>query len=92
MIKIQALSPETSSLTLILASEASLGERAGEAQIDKRQGIPTALVDSGWLSWTLSTSPGYMSQKVVVASGYFDPLHYGHIEYLERSRDQNSVS
>ena len=38
-----------------------------------------------------STSPGYMSQKVVVASGYFDPLHYGHIEYLERSRDQNSV-
>ncbi|CAK9017099.1 unnamed protein product [Durusdinium trenchii] len=28
-----------------------------------------------------------MSQKVVVASGYFDPLHYGHIEYLERSRD-----
>eukprot|EP00439_Symbiodinium_sp_Y106_P025128 s3726_g3.t1 len=28
-----------------------------------------------------------MSQKVVVASGYFDPLHYGHIEYLQRSRD-----
>lgn len=29
-----------------------------------------------------------MSQKVVVASGYFDPLHYGHIEYLQRSKDQ----
>eukprot|EP00930_Biecheleria_cincta_P080107 TRINITY_DN68193_c0_g1_i1.p1 TRINITY_DN68193_c0_g1~~TRINITY_DN68193_c0_g1_i1.p1 ORF type:complete len:148 (-),score=22.48 TRINITY_DN68193_c0_g1_i1:74-517(-) len=28
-----------------------------------------------------------MSQRVVVASGYFDPLHYGHIEYLQRSRD-----
>lgn len=28
-----------------------------------------------------------MSQKVVVASGYFDPLHYGHIEYLQKSKD-----
>ena len=25
--------------------------------------------------------------EVVVASGYFDPLHYGHIEYLQRSRE-----
>lgn len=25
--------------------------------------------------------------KVVVASGYFDPLHGGHIEYLEKSKD-----
>lgn len=25
-------------------------------------------------------------QKVVVCSGYFDPLHYGHVEYLERSK------
>jgi len=24
---------------------------------------------------------------VVVASGYFDPLHYGHIEYLQKSKD-----
>ena len=24
--------------------------------------------------------------KIVVASGYFDPLHIGHIEYLERSK------
>ena len=24
--------------------------------------------------------------KVVVASGYFDPLHVGHIEYLERAK------
>lgn len=28
-----------------------------------------------------------MSREVVVASGYFDPLHYGHIEYLQRARD-----
>jgi len=28
-----------------------------------------------------------MSKKVVVASGYFDPLHYGHIEYLQRSKE-----
>ena len=26
-------------------------------------------------------------RQVVVASGYFDPLHYGHIEYLQRSRE-----
>ena len=24
--------------------------------------------------------------KIVVASGYFNPLHKGHVEYLERSR------
>ena len=28
-----------------------------------------------------------MSQKVVCCSGYFDPLHYGHVEYLQRSKD-----
>lgn len=28
-----------------------------------------------------------MTNKVVVASGYFDPLHYGHIEYLQKSKD-----
>lgn len=28
-----------------------------------------------------------MSKKVVVASGYFDPIHYGHIEYLKKSKD-----
>ncbi len=28
-----------------------------------------------------------MPKKIVVASGYFDPLHYGHIEYLQRSKD-----
>lgn len=27
-----------------------------------------------------------MSKKLVVASGYFDPLHYGHIDYLQRAR------
>jgi cytidyltransferase-like protein len=25
--------------------------------------------------------------KIVVASGYFDPLHIGHIEYLNRSKN-----
>ena len=29
-----------------------------------------------------------LSVEVVVASGYFDPLHYGHIEYLQRSRER----
>ena len=28
-----------------------------------------------------------MPKKIVVASGYFDPIHYGHIEYLQRSKD-----
>jgi rfaE bifunctional protein nucleotidyltransferase chain/domain len=31
------------------------------------------------------------SKKIVVASGYFDPIHAGHIEYLERSRDLGDV-
>jgi len=26
-------------------------------------------------------------RRVVVASGYFDPLHRGHVEYLERARE-----
>ena len=25
--------------------------------------------------------------KVIVASGYFDPIHIGHIEYLERAKN-----
>mmetsp|Transcript_13181 Transcript_13181/g.25524 ORF Transcript_13181/g.25524 Transcript_13181/m.25524 type:complete len:148 (+) Transcript_13181:118-561(+) len=29
-----------------------------------------------------------MSQRVVVCSGYFDPMHYGHVEYLQKSKDQ----
>eukprot|EP00927_Polykrikos_kofoidii_P048746 TRINITY_DN42960_c0_g1_i1.p1 TRINITY_DN42960_c0_g1~~TRINITY_DN42960_c0_g1_i1.p1 ORF type:complete len:572 (-),score=78.25 TRINITY_DN42960_c0_g1_i1:112-1827(-) len=29
--------------------------------------------------------------KVVVASGYFDPLHSGHIEYLQRSKELGST-
>lgn len=28
-----------------------------------------------------------MSCRVVVASGYFDPLHTGHLTYLERSKE-----
>jgi nicotinamidase/pyrazinamidase len=28
-----------------------------------------------------------MSKKIVVASGYFDPMHAGHIEYLQQSKD-----
>jgi len=28
-----------------------------------------------------------MSITVVAASGYFDPLHYGHVEYLQKAKD-----
>mmetsp|Transcript_30841 Transcript_30841/g.71231 ORF Transcript_30841/g.71231 Transcript_30841/m.71231 type:complete len:571 (-) Transcript_30841:118-1830(-) len=28
-----------------------------------------------------------MTKRVVVASGYFNPLHYGHVSYLEKARD-----
>jgi len=27
-----------------------------------------------------------MARKIVVCSGYFDPMHYGHIEYMEKSK------
>jgi len=27
-----------------------------------------------------------MTETIVCASGYFNPLHYGHIEYLEKSK------
>jgi len=30
-------------------------------------------------------------KKYVVASGYFDPIHMGHIEYLQRSKEQGDV-
>ena len=26
-------------------------------------------------------------KKIVVASGYFNPIHFGHIEYLEKSKE-----
>lgn len=26
-------------------------------------------------------------RKIVVASGYFNPLHFGHVEYLEKSKE-----
>lgn len=28
-----------------------------------------------------------MSQVVVCASGYFDPIHWGHVEYLQKAKD-----
>ena len=28
-----------------------------------------------------------MPKKIVVASGYFDPLHWGHVEYLQQSKE-----
>ena len=27
-----------------------------------------------------------MTETIVCASGYFNPLHFGHIEYLEKSK------
>ena len=32
-----------------------------------------------------------MHKKVVVASGYFDPLHYGHVEYLQQAKSLGST-
>ena len=29
-----------------------------------------------------------MSKKVVVASGYFNPLHWGHVSFLQKAREQ----
>lgn len=31
-----------------------------------------------------------MSKSVVVASGYFSPLHYGHVSYLQKAKDNGS--
>jgi rfaE bifunctional protein nucleotidyltransferase chain/domain len=31
------------------------------------------------------------NRKIVVASGYFDPIHIGHIEYLEQSKKLGDV-
>jgi cytidyltransferase-like protein len=31
-----------------------------------------------------------MSKIIVCASGYFNPIHYGHIEYLQKSKDLGS--
>lgn len=30
-------------------------------------------------------------KKIVVASGYFNPLHIGHIEYLEKSKELGDI-
>lgn len=31
-----------------------------------------------------------MTDTIVCASGYFNPIHYGHIEYLQKSKDIGS--
>lgn len=28
-----------------------------------------------------------MDEKIIIASGYFDPIHVGHIEYLKKAKD-----
>ena len=28
-----------------------------------------------------------MEERIIIASGYFDPLHVGHIEYLKKAKD-----
>lgn len=33
-----------------------------------------------------STSEFKMKEKIVAASGYFDPVHFGHIEYLREAK------
>lgn len=30
-------------------------------------------------------------KKIVVASGYFSPLHFGHVEYLQRSKELGDI-
>lgn len=30
-------------------------------------------------------------KKIVVASGYFNPVHFGHIEYLEKSKELGDI-
>lgn len=30
-------------------------------------------------------------KKIVVASGYFDPLHFGHVEYLQKSKELGDI-
>lgn len=31
------------------------------------------------------------SKQIVVASGYFDPLHAGHVEYLQKSKELGDI-
>eukprot|EP00397_Hematodinium_sp_SG-2012_P032371 GEMP01034465.1.p1 GENE.GEMP01034465.1~~GEMP01034465.1.p1 ORF type:complete len:148 (+),score=35.70 GEMP01034465.1:190-633(+) len=31
-----------------------------------------------------------MTQRVVCCSGYFDPIHVGHVEYLQKSKDMGT--
>jgi len=32
-----------------------------------------------------------MTKRVVVASGYFNPLHYGHVSYLQKAKDAGTT-
>ena len=33
-----------------------------------------------------------MKKKVVAVSGYFDPIHVGHLDYLEMSKKQRQIT